>query len=132
MDTPVTQEQTSRIATVAGGRTIHYNEVGSGQPVLFMHGSGPGATSWSNFAPNVQVLSKTFRCLLVDAPGYGKSAPLVISDQPRSTINARALRDLLDALGIERASIVGNSMGTVRSFRPWIMSTLALIRGRSA
>src|SRR4051812_24583214 len=111
MQAPATEEQTSKIAKVAGGRSIHYNEVGSGPPVLFVHGSGPGATSWSNFAPNVKVLSKSFRCLLVDAPGYGKSDPMVITDEPRSTVNARALRDLLDALGIERASIIGNSMG---------------------
>jgi 2-hydroxy-6-oxonona-2,4-dienedioate hydrolase len=107
---PLTEEGTSKLAPVAGGYQVHYNEAGTGHPVLFLHGVGPGATSWSNFSPNFQVLAQQFRCLLVDAPGWGKSDPIVLSEA-RLNVNARALLDLMDALEIEKASLIGNSMG---------------------
>ena len=44
----VTEESTSRYVQ-AGPVRIHYNEVGTGDPILCIHGGGPGATSWSNF-----------------------------------------------------------------------------------
>ena len=105
----VTEAATSRFVD-AGGVRLHYNEAGSGAPVVFLHGSGPGASSWSNFQRNVGPLAQRYRALLLDQPGYGKSDSVVM-DEPRSVGNARAVRDFLDALGIERASLVGNSMG---------------------
>jgi len=107
----LTEAETSKFADLASGKRIHYNEAGSGAPMLFMHGTGPGATSWSNFNPNFQVLAQRFRCILVDALGWGESDPISLTDEARNTVNARSMRDLMDALGIERASIVGNSMG---------------------
>jgi len=108
---PLTEASTSKFAQLASGHRIHYNEAGSGAPVLFMHGTGPGATSWSNFNPNFQVLGQSFRCILVDALGWGESDPMELTTEARNTVNARSLRDLMDALGLERANIIGNSMG---------------------
>ena len=103
------EEATSKYVQ-AGDIRIHYNEVGEGDAVIFLHGGGPGATSWSNFFKNVGVVSEQYRCLLVDQPGFGKSDSVTMVE-PRSTVNARAVRDLMDALGIEKASLIGNSMG---------------------
>ena len=108
--TPLTEEATSRYAQTSWIK-IHYNEVGTGDPpVIFLHGSGPGASSWSNFGRNVEAISASYRCLLVDQPGYGKTDSYVCAE-PRNTVNARAVKDLMDALGIEKATLVGNSMG---------------------
>ena len=107
--TQLSEEATSKYVQ-AGDIRVHYNEVGSGDPVIFLHGGGPGATSWSNFFKNVGVISEQHRCLLVDQPGFGKSDSVTMTE-PRSTVNARALNDMMDELGIDKASLIGNSMG---------------------
>jgi 4,5:9,10-diseco-3-hydroxy-5,9,17-trioxoandrosta-1(10),2-diene-4-oate hydrolase len=94
----------------AGGVRLHYNEVGSGEPVIMLHGAGPGASSWSNFQQNVPAFAEQFRALLVDMPQFGKSEKLVI-EEGRLTFTARALAAFMDELGIARAHFVGNSMG---------------------
>jgi pimeloyl-ACP methyl ester carboxylesterase len=48
--------------------------------------------------------------LLIDSPGFNKSGEIV-TDVPRNLLNARATKGVLDALGIEKAHLVGNSMG---------------------
>ena len=106
----LTEEATSRYVQTDWIR-LHYNEAGSGDPpVVFLHGSGPGASSWSNFQRNLAPMSEHYRCLLVDQPGYGKSDPYVMTE-PRNTVNARAVKNLIDALAIEKVTLVGNSMG---------------------
>ena len=109
----LTEEATSRYVQ-AGDIRLHYNEAGAGPPVLMLHGGGPGASGWSNFVGNLGPFAEKYRTMLVDLPGYGKSDPTVM-DQPRNRVNATALRDMLDALNIEKASLVGNSMGGATS-----------------
>ncbi len=106
----ITEEATSKYADL-GWIKIHYNEAGSGDPpVILLHGGGLGASSWSNFVLNIPVFAEHFRVLAVDAPSYGKSDSYVATE-PRTSVNARAVKDLMDNLGIEKASLVGNSMG---------------------
>lgn len=110
--TSLTEAGTSRYADVDGLR-LHYNEAGpgAGPAVIMLHGGGPGAGGWSNFHRNIEAfVSAGFRVFLLDCPGFNKSAPIVSAD-PRGLINARAVKGLMDALGIERAHLVGNSMG---------------------
>jgi 2-hydroxy-6-oxonona-2,4-dienedioate hydrolase/4,5:9,10-diseco-3-hydroxy-5,9,17-trioxoandrosta-1(10),2-diene-4-oate hydrolase len=94
----------------AGDVRLHYNEAGSGYPVICLHGAGPGASSPSNFKDNVGPFSERFRALLVDMPQYGKSDKIVI-EGPRLTYLAGVLRAFMDALGIDPAHFFGNSMG---------------------
>ncbi|HLY66455.1 MAG TPA: alpha/beta fold hydrolase [Chloroflexota bacterium] len=94
----------------AAGITIHYNEVGSGYPVIMLHGAGPGASSWSNFSRNVDAFAANYRALLADMPQYGGSSKVVI-EGGRLTYCAEVFRDFMDKLGIEKAHFVGNSMG---------------------
>jgi 2-hydroxy-6-oxonona-2,4-dienedioate hydrolase len=89
------------------GGPVHYQEAGEGHPIVFLHGSGPGATGWSNFSPNIGPLSRSFRVLAVDMPGWGESYPV----KPDERNHPAVLAEFLDALGIEKAAVVGNSMG---------------------
>lgn len=105
----LTFEETSRTLK-AGELTLHYNEAGEGPVLVMLHGGGPGASSWSNFHQNLARLSQSFRVLLVDQPGFGRSDKPDVSGPFRS-FSARAIKDLLDELGIEKAHFVGNSLG---------------------
>jgi 2-hydroxy-6-oxonona-2,4-dienedioate hydrolase/4,5:9,10-diseco-3-hydroxy-5,9,17-trioxoandrosta-1(10),2-diene-4-oate hydrolase len=100
----------------AGGVRLHYNDLGSGTPVVCLHGGGPGASGWSNFSQNVPSLSAKYRLLLVDMPQFGASQKVVIKEG-RLTYVAKVLMDFLDKLEIERAHFVGNSMGAQTSFK---------------
>ncbi|MFI5780084.1 4,5:9,10-diseco-3-hydroxy-5,9,17-trioxoandrosta-1(10),2-diene-4-oate hydrolase [Nocardia sp. NPDC051570] len=109
----LTFESTSRYAQVRPDLTLHYHEagVGNGPTIVLLHGGGPGASSWSNFARNIPVLARTFHVLAVDQPGFG------LSDKPTEhpqyfVHSSSALRDLLDTLRItERVHLLGNSLG---------------------
>lgn len=111
-----TEADTSRFATV-NGMKLHYNEAGSGaEAVIMLHGGGPGAGGWSNFARNIEPFAASYRTILLDCPGFNKSDPLV-STEARDLINANAVKGLMDALGIKTAHLVGNSMGGASALR---------------
>jgi 2-hydroxy-6-oxonona-2,4-dienedioate hydrolase len=103
----VTAESASRTVQTSRYRT-HYYEAGSGHPLILLHGSGPGATGWSNFRPNIEPLSQQFHVYAVDMPGWGESDTQndeLGRDHPADVIA------FMDELGIEKAALVGNSMG---------------------
>ena len=100
-------EATSRFVDFSGGK-LHYHEAGEGPCLLLLHGSGPGVRGWANFQGNLPVFAKSFRCLIIDFPGYGESDPVAGEAIPKSVEAAVAL---LDALGIERCHLIGNSLG---------------------
>lgn len=111
----INEEQSSRFIKIIEADLavqVHYNDFGSGeQTVIMLHGSGPGATSWANFSQNVEPLVRAgYRVILLDCPGWGKSDPIVCTAS-RSHLNAQALKGTMDALGIEKAHLIGNSMG---------------------
>jgi len=108
----VTFESTSRYAQVAENMRLHYHEagVGNGETIVLLHGGGPGASSWSNFSRNIPVLAERFHVLAVDQPGYGHSDKHTEHEQ-YNRYSANALKGLFDHLGIERAALVGNSLG---------------------
>jgi len=98
------------------GTEVRVQELGTGQPVLFIHGASTCGTSWADLAarlPNVQ-------CLLLDRPGTGLSDPL---DPPiRSVDDLVALTDtlvvdVLDGLGVDSADLVTTSFGGFFGFR---------------
>ena len=92
---------------------IHYNEAGSGETVIMIHGGGPGAGGWSNYSRNIgPFVDAGYRVILIDAPGFNKSDPIVLTaDQDRGWIQSVAVKGLMDALNIKTAHLVGNSMG---------------------
>ena len=111
----LTEESTSKYVQ-AGDIRMHYNEAGTGDVVICIHGGGPGASGWSNFNTNIGALSEHFRVLLTDMPGYGKSDPVTMKE-PRAVYHAKAYKAFVDALGIEKATFVGNSMGGATSLK---------------
>ncbi|AMK23469.1 alpha/beta hydrolase [Sphingobium sp. TKS] len=111
----ISEENASHFVTVAEGDgelNIHYNDFRAGSRVVVMlHGSGPGASGWANFHRNVEPLVDAgFRVLLIDVPGWGKSDSIVNAGS-RSDLNARIVKGVIDALGIDRVDMLGNSMG---------------------
>jgi 2-hydroxy-6-oxonona-2,4-dienedioate hydrolase len=113
--TTITESATSRFARIKEGDLdlqLHYNDVGSGdETVVMLHGSGPGASGWANFNRNVEpFVAAGYRVVLIDCPGWSKSDSIV-STGSRSDLNARALKGLMDAIGLQKAHLVGNSMG---------------------
>ncbi|MBF4162724.1 alpha/beta fold hydrolase [Nocardioides acrostichi] len=107
----VTAESSSRTVQTSRYR-MHYYEAGEGHPVILLHGSGPGATGWSNFRPNIEPLSQHFHVYSVDMPGWGES------ETQNDAVGRDHVADLIafmDELGIERAALVGNSMGGMTS-----------------
>jgi 2-hydroxy-6-oxonona-2,4-dienedioate hydrolase len=108
----LTDEGTSRFVQTSRWK-LHLNEAGEGNPLVMLHGSGPGATGWSNFAPNVAVLAERFRVLAVDMPGWGRSDAVTLEERD----HVGAAVELLDALGIEKAAVVGNSMGGMTALK---------------
>ncbi len=84
---------------------LAWREQGQGDAVVFLHGLGGSRTSW---APQLEGLSGTFRCIAWDMPGYGASAP--VTPLTLAAI-ADAVARLLDAAGVERAHLVGESFG---------------------
>ncbi len=88
------------------GNNLAYVEAGEGEPVVFIHGITSSARTWMNVFP---LLEDRARLIAIDLPGHGRS------DKPRTDYSlsghASAVRDLLLSLGIERATIVGHSLG---------------------
>ena len=88
------------------GQKIHYVEVGSGPPLILLHGLGGSTQNWAlNFGP----LSKVFHVIIPDQIGFGTS------DKPLINYRIATYVDFLDQfckqLKIERATLVGGSMG---------------------
>lgn len=93
----------------AGGIKTNYLEAGAGPPVVLVHGSGPGVTAYANWRLTIPDLAPHFRVLAPDMAGFGFSdKPDVVANMARWVDQ---LTGFLDALGIERASVVGNSFG---------------------
>jgi len=104
-----TESETSRTVQ-AGGMTVHYHDIGRGDPVLFLHSYGPGTTAWITFHKVVDAFAQHFRCILMDLPNFSKTGPIVYREGLHA-VQARTAVALLDALGIPRAHFVGNSQG---------------------
>lgn len=89
---------------------LRYHEAGSGPPLLLLHGSGPGVTGWRNYRGNLAALAEHHRCLVLELPGFGVSD--AVEGHPLLTAPG-SVRRFLDGLGLDRVSIVGNSMGGI-------------------
>lgn len=99
------------------GRTIHaaghetnYFDVGDGEPLLLLHGSGPGVSAYWNWVDVLEPLSRTFRVIAPDIAGFGYTG--VRSDVEYGLgVWVDHLIGFLDALGLASVTLVGNSFG---------------------
>ena len=99
-----------------GERDIYVVEMGDGPPLVMLHGGGPGASGMPNFARNASVLSRSFRLIVPDMPGYGRSTKGVDRNDPFGDL-ARSMLGLLDALNVGKAHLLGNSLGGAAALR---------------
>ena len=86
--------------------TLHYQDEGSGEPLVLLHSGGMTGAEW---APQLPALARRFRVIVPDQPGHG-SSPMVAE---RLTIGdcGRAVLALLDELEVHKAAFCGSSMG---------------------
>jgi 2-hydroxymuconate-semialdehyde hydrolase len=106
--------RSSRVAV--GDVSFEVNETGDpgNETILFLHGSGPGATGRSNWERIITDLGDRFHCVAPDMIGFGDSSHPEDPPQGMAAFNdlrAEALLGLLDELELGRVHIVGNSMG---------------------
>ena len=88
------------------GRSVNYCDYGDGPPALLVHGIGG---CWQNWIENVRAIGRSHRVIAPDLPGFGYSE--MPADETSIPGYARAMAELCERLGIERASVVGHSMG---------------------
>jgi 4,5:9,10-diseco-3-hydroxy-5,9,17-trioxoandrosta-1(10),2-diene-4-oate hydrolase len=106
--TPVPE---GRYVKLPNGRRVHYLEYGKGPAVVFLHGSGSGASCYSNFKGNFPALVEGgYRAILPDLLGFGYSDKPADIEYPLSLF-AGCVVQLLDQIGVDRFTLVGNSLG---------------------
>ena len=132
MTAPVLDAESTSHVVQIGGLPLRYHDAGSApagastgrgdaDTVVLLHGGGPGASAWSNFGTNMPVIARRFRTLMMDLPGYGKSAARPVTGH-FFTVAAEALAGLLDELGIQKVHLIGNSLGGGTALRFTLLS----------
>ncbi|HZQ28534.1 MAG TPA: alpha/beta fold hydrolase [Acidimicrobiales bacterium] len=100
----------------AGGIDTNYLEAGAGAPVVLVHGSGPGVSAYANWRLTIPGLAPYVRVLAPDLVGFGfTERPAGITYDMATWVSH--LLGFLDALGLDRVSIVGNSFGGALAIR---------------
>ena len=100
----------------ANGIRTNYLESGSGDDVVLVHGSGPGVTSYANWRLVLPELGRDFHCVAPDMVGFGYSERPDDADYSVQTWADQTL-GVMDALGIEKAHMIGNSFGGAIALR---------------
>jgi pimeloyl-ACP methyl ester carboxylesterase len=119
---PAVSPDTGRVAVEGGA--LYYESRGSGPAVVLLHGGGLDLSSWD---PQVGPLSRAFRVIRYDARGHGRST------RPTGPFSmVEDVRRVLDHLGVQRAHLVGLSMGAGAAFNfaarhPERVETLTLV-----
>jgi pimeloyl-ACP methyl ester carboxylesterase len=88
------------------GQTIFYTVKGEGRPLILIHGYGAGMWVWEK---QIEALSQSYRVYVLDLIGHGFSDRPKIPYTPETYIHF--LRDFMDEVGIEKGTLIGNSMG---------------------
>lgn len=104
----------AKYADIGDSLRIHYHEAGEGLPVIFLHGSGPGASGYSNFKQNFPYFAEHgYRAIVPDTLGFGYSSKPEVDYDLEFLV--AALKRFTDSLGITECAVVGNSMGGAMS-----------------
>lgn len=98
------------------GVATNYHDEGNGQPVLLVHGSGPGVSAWANWRTVIPPLSRHLRVVAPDILGFGytERPPAVVYG---AEVWLNHLVGFLDTLGLGKVHVVGNSFGGALALR---------------
>jgi serine-type D-Ala-D-Ala carboxypeptidase len=96
---------TKRATVSIDSARLYYEESGSGEPVIFLHGHSFDRRQWQ---PQVKAFERRYRVIRYDLRGYGRSSQ---PQEGKEFLHADDLRLFMDALGIQRAHLVGLSLG---------------------
>ena len=117
----------------AEGIKTHYYEAGEGHPLVLIHGGGAGADAWGNWRASIGTYAQQFHVFAVDLVGFGHSdkpdpANFEYSQERRN----QHIIGLIEALGLEKIHLIGNSMGGSTSMgvaieRPDLVNRLVLM-----
>ncbi|MGI9529824.1 MAG: alpha/beta fold hydrolase [Acidimicrobiia bacterium] len=109
------QPDEKMITLASTGTKVRVQVVGSGDPVLFIHG---GPNSGSTWAPIVDAFDG-YQCLIVDRPGTGLSEPYraLPTATEFNALSDRFIADVLEGMGIERSHVVASSLGGFLALR---------------
>lgn len=110
------QKKISHTITVRGHR-IWYQDIGEGQPIIFLHGLGSNSLSWLMTLP---AFCNSYRVIAIDHIGHGRSDKPTLPYKITNFVDY--LEDFILALGLKHVNLVGNSLGG------WIAARLALRR----
>lgn len=92
-----------------GNIHLAYISKGEGLPIIMMHGLGGNATHWQR---NIESLSKNYKCIAVDLPGYGSSDKVLSNDSTAQlSFYATILLQFIEALKLKQVALMGHSMG---------------------
>ena len=130
---PVDAVPEATYVEIGDGLKVHYHEAGdpSAPVVLFLHGSGPGASGWSNFKQNYPYFAEHgYRVLIPDTLGFGYSSKPDVDYGMDFVVGAH--KRFLDALGVTSCAVVGNSHGGASAIslalaHPELVSSLVLM-----
>ncbi len=104
--TPAKIEIKSKGVSLKDGAVTHFLEAGQGPVLILVHGLGASSDAWRD---SMTILAKSYRVIAPDLPGYAKS------DRTRATYSvsyyASWLDDFIEALGLSKVAIAGNSLG---------------------
>ncbi|MFU2489504.1 alpha/beta fold hydrolase [Thauera sp. WH-1] len=111
MNSPDLPIPLDRFVELDSGLRLHYLDIGEGPVVVWLHGSGPGASGYSNFKGNYPAFAAAgFRNIVLDLPGFGRS------DKPADVqynldFFVASLNGLLQKIGVTKCTLLGNSLG---------------------
>lgn len=100
--------QGKKVVTAGPVHSVHYLEVGTGKPLVLIHGGGSNASEWINI---IKPLSQHFHLFVIDRPGCGLSDYLDYRGVDFKENAAIFIQSFMDAVGLKKTSLLGNSMG---------------------
>jgi pimeloyl-ACP methyl ester carboxylesterase len=106
---------TQRNTIVVDGLTTGYLEAGQGDPVILLHGGEFGISADVGWERNIAALAEHYRVLALDMLGFGQSAKVIDFNDGRG-MRIRHIARFCDAVGVNAAHFVGNSMGAINMF----------------
>ncbi|MCF7550860.1 alpha/beta fold hydrolase [Pseudonocardia sp. WMMC193] len=114
--TPANPRPEIGTAVRTGGFVSNVLEAGLGSPVVLVHGSGPGVSAYANWRLTIPALAEEFRVVAPDMVGFGFTERPAGARYDLDGWVAQVVA-LLDTLGLDRASVVGNSFGGAIALR---------------